>query len=119
VYLIGTLYDDSPDGSRRRLSQCAMNPELRDGIDKISPVVPGQVMGLKPPCFPMSQHWRKGHKLTLRITTSDPDKVPLFAIDPQITITSGAGATALKLPVIESPKLYDDRFRLKINGFGG
>ena len=76
-------------------------------------------MALKPPCFPMSQHWRKGHKLVLRITTSDPDKVPLFAVDPNITIISGPGTTALKLPLIENPKLYDDKFRLKIPGYGG
>jgi predicted acyl esterase len=119
VYLIGTLYDDSPDGSRRRLSQCAMNPELREGIDKITPVTPGAQMKLKPPCFPMSQHWRKGHKLVLRITTSDPDKVPFFAIDPNITIFSGPDASVLKLPLIESPKLYDDKFKLKIAGYGG
>jgi predicted acyl esterase len=118
VYLIGTLYDDSPSGERRRLSQCAMNPELREGIDKITPVTPGTTMKLKPPCFPMSQHWRKGHKLVLRITTSDPDKVPIFAIDPNITIFSGPDATVLKLPLIESPKLYDDKFKLKIAGYG-
>jgi predicted acyl esterase len=118
VYLLGTLYDESPDGTRRRLSQCAMNPELRDGIDKISPVVPGQQMALKPPCFPMSQHWRKGHKFVLRITTSDTDKVPLFAIDPNITIFTGGDATVLKLPYIENPTTYPDTAKLKIAGVG-
>jgi uncharacterized protein len=66
----------------------------------------------------MSQHWRKGHKFVLRITTSDPDKVPIFAIDPNITIFTGGDATVLKLPYIESPKTYPDTFKLKIAGVG-
>jgi uncharacterized protein len=119
VYLIGTLYDQDAQGERRRLTQCAMNPELRDGLETVSPVTPGQEMKLKPPCFPMAHHLRKGHQLVLRMTTSDTDKVPFFSVDPNITIFTGPNATVLKLPLIENATLYPDKFRLKIKGVGG
>jgi predicted acyl esterase len=112
VHLIANLYDESSDGSRRRVTQCAINPELRDSLETLSPVIPGQQMKLKPPCFPMSHHLRKGHKWVLSFATSDDDKVPLFAIDPNVTIFTGGDATVMKLPQIQSPKLYPDTFPL-------
>jgi X-Pro dipeptidyl-peptidase C-terminal non-catalytic domain len=113
VHLIATLYDRAPTGEMRRITQFAMNPELRDGLDKLAPVVPGQRMLLKPPGFVMAQHVHAGHSLELRVTTSDPDKVPLFSVDPQITVFTGADATRLRLPVVEG-KVYPDKMRVKI-----
>ncbi|UOY03484.1 CocE/NonD family hydrolase C-terminal non-catalytic domain-containing protein [Blastococcus sp. PRF04-17] len=52
VHLIGTLYDESPDGERRRISQFAINPELRVGVATPKPVVPGQLMKMQPPASP-------------------------------------------------------------------
>jgi predicted acyl esterase len=113
VHLIANLYDENADGQRRRLSQCAMNPELREGLDRVTPVIPGAEMKLKPPCYPMAHHLRRGHRLMLRVTTSDPEKVPLFPFDPNVTVYTGSDKTVVKLPLIESPKLYPDRFSLK------
>ena len=92
VHLIANLYDEWEEGqgseiavNRRRLSQCAINPELRDGIATRTPIVAGQRYDMAPPCFAIAHHLRKGHRLLLRVTTSDPDKVPLFSVDPEIT----------------------------------
>ncbi|TQN44174.1 putative CocE/NonD family hydrolase [Blastococcus colisei] len=108
VHLIGTLYDESPDGERRRISQFAINPELRVGVATPKPVIPGQLMQMQPPGFAMAHNLREGHRLTLRFTTSDPDKVPTFAVDPRVTIATGPGGTVLQVPVAGSPVLVDD-----------
>jgi predicted acyl esterase len=109
VHLIANLYDETPDaGNRRRLSQCAINPELRGGLATRQLVVPGQRYDMAPPCFAMAHHLRAGHKLVLRVTTSDPDKVPLFAIDPQVTVFTGQDATRVSLPVVPNATLYRD-----------
>ena len=109
VHLIANLYDETPDGSdRRRLSQCAINPELRSGIAIRQLVVPGQRYDMTPPCFAIAHHLRAGHKLVLRVTTSDPDKVPLFALDPLVTVFTGADATRVSLPVVPGAVPYPD-----------
>jgi predicted acyl esterase len=108
VHLIGTLYDESPDGERRRISQFAMNPELRVGVATPKPVIPGQLMEMQPPGFAMAHNLREGHRLVLRFTTSDPDKVPTFAVDPLVTIATGPGGTVLQVPVVDTPVLVDD-----------
>ncbi|MEX2193868.1 MAG: CocE/NonD family hydrolase [Thermoleophilaceae bacterium] len=113
VHLIANVYDESPDGDRRRLSQCAINPELRNGIATNTPVVPGERYDMTPSCYAMAHNLRAGHRLVLRVTASDPDKVPIFALDPNITVFTGPGATALQLPVVDGPTLYEDDIPLE------
>jgi uncharacterized protein len=108
VHLIANLFDESPDGDWRRISQCAINPELRDGLAQRQLVVPGERYEMQPPCFAMAHHLREGHRLVLRVTTSDPDKVPLFAQDIQVTVFTGPGATSVDVPVIPEATLYPD-----------
>lgn len=86
VHLIANLFDESPDGEWRRISQFALNPELRTGLSTPKLVVPGQRYDMEPEGFAMGHHLRAGHKLVLRVTTSDPDKVPTFAEDPNVTV---------------------------------
>ena len=65
-------------------------------------------MEMQPPGFAMAHDLRAGHRLVLRFTTSDPDKVPLFAVDPRVTIATGPGGTSLRVPVVGSPTLVAD-----------
>jgi predicted acyl esterase len=105
--LIATLYAKR-GGDLRRISQCAMNPQLRGGYDHITPVRPGRRMQLEPPCFMVSQHLHPGDQLVLRVTTSDDDKLPLFTLDPHVVVfTGGADGTRVQLPVATG-KLYPD-----------
>jgi predicted acyl esterase len=113
VYLIGTVYDEAPDGDRRRISQFAINPELRDTVRKARVVLPGVTYRMGPPGYAMAHHLRAGHRIVLRFTTSDPDKIPMFSIDPHITILTGPGNTELRLPVVDDPVLVKDTFRIK------
>ncbi|HEV2087991.1 MAG TPA: CocE/NonD family hydrolase [Cryptosporangiaceae bacterium] len=114
LHVIANVYDQFPDGSRRRISQFAINPELRNGIDTVTPVVPATPMMLKPPGFAMAHNLRAGHRLVLRVTASDPDKVPAFAVDPNVTVYTGPGTTALRVPVVASPTLVADTVPLSL-----
>ena len=82
-------------------------PELRDGLAQRELVTPGERYDMDPPCFAMAHHLREGHRLVLRVTTSDPDKVPMFAEDVQVTVFTGPGAASVDVPSIATP-LYPD-----------
>jgi uncharacterized protein len=114
VHLIANLYDQSPNGDRRRISQFAINPELREGIATPQPATPGERYVLDPPGFTMAHHLRTGHKLVMRVTTSDPDKVPTFAVDPQVTVFTGPEGTSFELPVMAGAQLYPDTVPLTL-----
>jgi X-Pro dipeptidyl-peptidase len=108
VHLIATLFAVGDD-HRRRLTQCAINPLLRDGLEQAAPAVPGTVYPLRPPCFAMAYKVRKGQKLRLRVTTSDDDKLPFFATDPNVTVAfGGSDGTQLTLPEVVDGRLYTD-----------
>jgi uncharacterized protein len=115
VHLIANLYDESPSGDRRRISQFAINPELRHGLATPQPAIPGQRYVLEPPGFTMGHHLRAGHRLVLRVTASDPDKVPTFAVDPRITVFTGPRGTSFTLPVIPGAQLYPDTVPLTLD----
>ena len=107
LHLIATLYS-AHAYDVRRISQCAMNPQLRSGAGRVALVIPGARMQLRPPCFTVSQHVRAGDRLILKVTTSDVDKLPLFAIDPRVTVfTGGSDGTKLELPVVTGPTYAD------------
>ncbi len=114
VHLIANLYDERPDGNRRRVTQCALNPELRNGIATYTVVTPGERYDMTPPCFAMAHHLREGHRLVLRVSTADPDKVPLFAIDPEVRVFTGPSATRVQVPVVDAPALYPDDLPLTL-----
>ncbi|UOY03485.1 PPC domain-containing protein [Blastococcus sp. PRF04-17] len=68
----------------------------------------------------MAHNLREGHRLTLRFTTSDPDKVPTFAVDPRVTIATGPGGTVLQVPVVGAPALAEDTVPFSLDdGTGG
>jgi uncharacterized protein len=116
VHLIANLYDESPEGDRRRITQFAINPELREGLATPQPATPGQRYELDPPGFTMGHHLRAGHRLVLRVTTSDPDKAPTFAVDPQVTVFTGPDGTSFDVPVIPGAQLYPDTVPLSLGG---
>ena len=113
VHLITTLYDQSPSGARRRITTCAMNPELRGGMEQITPVIPTLKMELAPPCFTMAHVLKPGHQLVLRTTTSNRDKFAFFGLDPRVTVFAGSDATTIHLPEIEGATLIPDTVPLQ------
>jgi predicted acyl esterase len=113
VSLIATLYDRPASGSDRRIGQFAINPELRDGFDKVSLVTPAQRYDLNPPGFPLVHHLKAGHRLVLRVSTADEDKIPMFAEDPNVTVFTGPGATEVTLPTVPASRLVADKVPFK------
>jgi predicted acyl esterase len=118
VHLIASLFDRyvNEQGTvvNRRITQFAINPELRNGIDTVTPVIPGQKYTMSPPGFAMGHHLREGHQLVLRVTTSDPDKAPVFAVDPRVTVFTGPGGTAVRVPTVPGAVLYPDTMPLTV-----
>ena len=109
VHLIANLLDRSPDGTTRRISQFSLNPLLRGGLDKITPVTPGAPMTMTLPAMAMGHRLAKGHALVFEVRASDPDKIASTAMDPRITVLTGAKATSLRLPVVSAPRIARDR----------
>ena len=108
--LIVTLFAQSQDGVRRAVNYCAMNPELRNGIETSTPIVPGQEMQLKPQCFTIGSTVRAGERLVLRIGNHSPHHLPTWAADALVTVYTGPGKTSMKIPVVPDPVLYEDVF---------
>jgi predicted acyl esterase len=118
MHLVATLYQES-DGTKRRIATCAMNPELRDGIETISPVLPVRML-VSPPCFTTAHRFRAGTSIGLKINTSDPDHAPTFAAAPIVLVHTGGEGTKITLPVLESTSsVYEDKINLEAAGFSG
>jgi uncharacterized protein len=109
--LIVNVYDEAPDGSRRELSQFAMNPALRDSLENPQPVVPGERYHLRPPGWPMAHVLPEGHQLVMRVTTVDSDKMGINTEDQRIEMFTGPLGSVLRVPVVDGAVLYDDVLR--------
>jgi predicted acyl esterase len=119
MHLVATIYQETADGAKRRISTCAMNPELRDGIDKISPVLPVR-MAVSPPCFTTAHRFKAGTRIGLKVNTSDPDHAPTFSAAPIVVVHTGAEGTKVTLPVLESASsVFKDTINLEAEGFSG
>lgn len=110
VHLIATLYDVKGT-TRDRIGQAvwAINPELREGVAKPAPVIPGETMKIKLAGMSQAHLLAKGHQLELRVSASHPDKVPTFSAGTVVNvIVGGKDATSFRIPVINKPKLWND-----------
>ncbi len=110
IHINATLYDVDEDGGRDRISMSgwAIQPELRAGNDKPSPVVPGEKMVMNLVAQAEAHVLAKGHSLELRIQSTHPDKVPTFAGGALVEIFTGEGGTEFTLPVHDGVRLYPD-----------
>ncbi|MGH2955139.1 MAG: CocE/NonD family hydrolase [Solirubrobacterales bacterium] len=93
---------------REPMSFCAIQPQLRNGIEAVTPVVPGEEMALEPQCFTMA-HWvPAGQRLALEVSTKTPHHATFASSDQQITVFTGPEATRYELPLVERFRLFDD-----------
>jgi predicted acyl esterase len=112
VHLISSMYEVKGEAvNLMGKAGFAINPELRDGIDKWQPVIPGERMTMDLEGMAQAHLIEKGNSLRLIVASSHPDKVPTFAGGSQVTVyTGGKDGTTLTLPVIYEPKTYPDFF---------
>lgn len=110
IHILGTLYDVAPDGSRDRISMSgfAIQPELRDGLEKLTPVIPMQAMTIPLVGQAQAHVIKKGHRIALDISSSHPDKVPTFAAGALVRVLTGSQGTSVSLPVLDAAQLYRD-----------
>jgi predicted acyl esterase len=112
LHINATLYDsDGTDLTRIGRAGWAVNPELRDGLANPQPIIPAEQMAMDLVAQSQAYVLPKGHSLVLRFAASHPDKVATFSGGAQVTIHfGGADGTSMKLPIVRSPRLYNDVF---------
>jgi putative CocE/NonD family hydrolase len=93
---------------REPMNFCAIQPQLRNGIETVTPVVPGEEMALDLQCFTMA-HWvPAGQRLSLEVSTKTPHHASFGSTDRQITVFTGPEGTSYTLPVVPDFQLFDD-----------
>lgn len=111
IDVLATLYDVDPAKplSPGRITQAAINPELREGLDRVEPVVAGERMRLRPPAQPTDWLLRAGHRLRLVVSSAEDDKVPVFA-GPGVVVLHAGGPDAprITLGTVSAPTLFTD-----------
>jgi putative CocE/NonD family hydrolase len=114
THIIPTMYDVPPEGDPIPISKgtFAINPELRDGIETITPVVPAEKMVLKMPGMAQAHYVPKGHRILLLIASSHPDKVATFAEGVATVYEGGAAlkSSHVTLPVIKRATVKKDTY---------
>jgi uncharacterized protein len=93
---------------REPMNFCAIQPQLRNGIDTVTPVVPGEEMALEPQCF-TTAHWvPAGQRLSLVVSTKTPHHASFGSTDQQITVYTGPEDTRYTLPTVPTFELAAD-----------
>jgi predicted acyl esterase len=101
------LFREDADGNREAINTCAIQPQLRDGITTISPVVPGQEMELRMKCFTMA-HWvPAGQHLEIDVATRTAHHAT-FGTAGSVTVYTGPGKSHYLLPEVTDFTLFDD-----------
>lgn len=114
THINATLYDvagstPAPIGQ----ANWAIQPELRDGIDKPQPVIPTEHMTIDLTSMAQAHLLKAGHKLRLVISGYNQDKVPTMADGTVVTVyVGGDEPTHFEIPVIENPVLYTDPLKV-------
>jgi uncharacterized protein len=116
MHLTATLFREevttNEDGEevvlREPMNFCAIQPQLREGVETVTPVIPGEEMTLDLQCFTMA-HWvPAGQRLTLEISTKTPHHASFGSTDRQITVFTGPEDTSYTLPVVPRFRLFRD-----------
>jgi putative CocE/NonD family hydrolase len=107
VDVVTTLYREDAAGDRQAISFCGIQPQLREGIETLAPVVPGEVMALDLQCFTTAQWIPAGQKLVLEVSTRTPHHASRGS-DAQMTLYTGPDSSRYVLPRLTDVRLADD-----------
>jgi predicted acyl esterase len=107
VDVVTTLWRQDADGARQAVSFCGIQPQLREGIDTLTPVVPGEVMALPLQCFTTAQWIPAGSTLVLEVGTRTPHHASRGS-DAQMTLHTGPATSKYLVPRILDATLVDD-----------
>jgi hypothetical protein len=101
THLVASLWRVDAEGEREPVDFCAIQPQLREGVDELALVVPGQVMALDLQCFTVAQWIPAGQHLELDISTGSRHHAS-FGGTGQVTVHTGPElASAWSAPRID------------------
>jgi uncharacterized protein len=106
--VVAVLERQTPDGERRPVNHCAINPHLRHGLSTPAPIVPGEAMELDLQCFTIGHKVEAGDELVLSVRTWSDHHVADASTDPQLTLHTGPDASSYTLPVVPDATVYED-----------
>jgi hypothetical protein len=116
VDIVTTLYRQDAEGNRQAVSFCGIQPQLRDGIDTLTPVTPGELMSLDLQCFTTAQVIPAGQQLVLEVGTRTPHHASRGS-DAQMTLHTGPESSRYAIPRVLDAHLVDDvRLREAVAG---
>jgi putative CocE/NonD family hydrolase len=116
MHLTATLFREQvttneqgePEVLREPMNFCAIQPQLRNGVETVTPVIPREEMALETQCFTMA-HWvPAGQRLSLEISTKTPHHASFGSTDRQITVYTGPEDTRYGLPTVPQFQLAND-----------
>lgn len=107
AHITASLFREAPGGAREAMSHCAVNALVRDDVETLSPVVPGEEMPMGMQCFTMA-HWvPQGQRLVLEFSPRTPHHAS-YGADAQVTVHTGPGKTNTLLPSVPEFTLHND-----------
>ena len=106
--LIAIVEREDAGGERHPMTHCAIQPQLREGIDQTVPVTPGEEMALRLQCFTMAHRILPGERIVLNVRTTSRHHASTFSEDARVSIFTGPEKTWFRLPIVGNPTLYDD-----------
>jgi uncharacterized protein len=106
--VVAVLERQTPDGERRPVNHCAINPHLRHGLATPAPIVPGEVMELDLQCFTIGHKVEAGDELFLSVRTWSNHHVADASTDPQLTLHTGPDASSYSLPLVPDATVHED-----------
>ena len=108
AHLSVTLWRVDESGKRELMNVCAIQPQLRNGVHTLAPVVPLQEMELPMQCFTMA-HWvPAGNTVVAEVATGIAQHHATFGTQPQVTVFTGPGKSTYELPVAVGAAVQND-----------
>ncbi|MBW3582014.1 MAG: CocE/NonD family hydrolase [Euryarchaeota archaeon] len=100
TYWLMDLFDVAPDGATTWIAEGWFNAHLHDGIDKSSPLTPGETYAFDYLFEPREYVFEKGHRIELRVNAHHPGVFPSDGVETRNTIHYGPEGSTITLPIL-------------------
>ncbi|MDO0931139.1 CocE/NonD family hydrolase C-terminal non-catalytic domain-containing protein [Streptomyces sp. DG2A-72] len=97
--IAAVLYDETPDGTRTRITAGWLKAGHRHGHTALVPVTPGAFHGLDVHIWPTHYRIAAGHRLVLRISSDDYPEIDSDVPTCRVALEVGSHGSAVRLTV--------------------